>query len=78
MVGSQDTGTVGEDLFVQGDGFVESSYFLVSASEVIAEGESAWVVGSQNTFGILEVLFILSDCLLESTHLLLSAGEIIA
>ena len=58
MIGSQDTGTVGEDLFVQGDGFVESSCFLVSASEVVAEGESAGVVGSQNSFGILEVFLI--------------------
>ena len=36
MVGSQDTGAVGESLFVQGDGLVESAGGLVGAGEVVA------------------------------------------
>ena len=78
MVGAQDASAVFEILLIQNDCLLEPAHLLVSASEVVAEGESSGVAGPENAFRILEVLLIQNDCLLEPAHLLESASEIIA
>ncbi len=48
MVVAQDTGAVGQDLLVQGDGLIEATGMHVCACEVVAEGERVGVVCTQD------------------------------
>ena len=46
-MGSQDAGVVGEDLLVQGDGFIEPARVAIGAGEVVACGEGVGVIRTQ-------------------------------
>ena len=48
VVFAQDTGAVGQDLLVQGDGLIEATGMHVCACEVVAEGERVGVVCTQD------------------------------
>ena len=48
MVLAQDTGAVGEDLLVQGDGLVQASRRMVCVCEVVAGGQGVGVVFAQD------------------------------
>ena len=78
MVGSQDAGAVLKGLLVQGDGFVEPSGVLVGAGEIVARGQSVWVVGAEGAGASVEGLLVQFDGVVEPACFPVGAGEIIS
>ena len=78
MLGAQDSGGLFEIMFVQGNGFIESSRVPVGVGEVVARGEGVGVVGAQDAGAVFEVLLVQGDGLIEPARSLVGAGEVVA
>ena len=78
MVVSQDARTVGEYLFVQGDGLVQAARRFVGACEVVAGGEGVGVVVSQDARTVGEYLLVQGDGLVQAARRLVGVCEVVA
>ena len=75
MVLAQDTGAVGKDLLVQGDGPVETTRRMVCACEVVARGQGVGVVLAQDTDTVGKELHVQGDGLVQASRRMVCACD---
>ena len=78
MVLAQDTGAVGEDLLVQGDGLGEAARRPVCTCEVVARGKGVGVVVPQDPGAVSYHVLVQGDGLIEAARRLVCACEVVA